>query len=233
MTVARHSFAARAEIDGRQLSDHDILLLELVRARHALAYLKDKLGNDVVRDLLAEDVTEMAATVQAWAQRSAGAWQSASMELVVPGPPAAKFRSWYTGLYARDREKVLRAGHPEHFVNRSSGAGAAEVIENVGETDLPWRIFYEPVDDAELPVAWNPDYPVRFASQLRDQDGQLAGYTLHEGRDADDGMHLRMTTVLPTAAPAQLAQRHLSHYAIEFRNWTRAAWLEVEETKNS
>lgn len=86
----------------------------------------------------------MTAQVQAWARDSDGAWQSASMVLVVSGPPAADFRRWYGELFACDRQRVLRAGHPEHFVNRSWGAGSAEVIENVGETDLPWRIFYEP-----------------------------------------------------------------------------------------
>ena len=65
---------------------------------------------------------------------------------------------------------------------------------------------------------------MRFASQLRDGDGQLIGYTLHEGPDAEDGMHLRMRTVLPAAAPQELARRHLHHYAIEFRNWTEVAW---------
>ena len=42
------------------------------------------------------------------------------------------------------------------------------------------------------------------------------GYTLHQGGDADDGMHLRMTTVLAAAAPQEVTQRHLHHYAIEF-----------------
>ena len=229
MSLREAEFAARAQLGDRQLSDDEILRLELDRARHALAYLKDKLGNDAVRDLLAEDVAQMTAQVRAWTRDSAGAWQSASMELVVPGPPAADFHRWYSELFARDRQQVLRAGHPEHFVNRSSGAGSAEVIENVGETELPWRISYEPVHDAELPVAWDPDHPVRFASQLRDPDGQLMGYTLHAGRDADDGMHLRMTTVLPAAAPQDIARRHLHHYAIEFRNWAQVAWRELGE----
>ena len=233
MSLQVSHFIARAEIAGRQLSDDDILRLELERARHALAYLKEKLGNDAVRELLREDAAEMTAQVRAWTSDSVGAWQSASMELVVSGPPAADFHRWYAELFARDRQHVLRAGHPEHFVNRSSGAGSAEVIENVGETELPWRISYEPVDDAELPVAWDADHPVRFASQLRDPDGQLMGYTLHEGRDADDGMHLRMTTVLPEAAPPEVARRHLHHYAIEFRNWAQVAWRELNEERSS
>ena len=229
MSAADAGFRARAGLPGGPLTDADILRLELGRARHALAYLKARLGNDRMRDLAADDTAVMTSQVQAWMRESAGAWQSASMELVVSGPPAAAFKQWYADLFARDRQEILRAGHPEHFVNHSSGSGGVEVIENVGETDLPWRIFYEPVDDAELPVPWDPGYPVRFASQLRGPDGQLTGYTLHAGRDADDGMHLRMTTVLPARAPAELAERHLCHYAIEFRNWAEAAWRELNE----
>ena len=176
MSAADTGFHARAGLPGGLLTDADILRLELDRARHALAYLKARLGNDRMRDLVADDTTVMSSQVQAWMRESAGAWQSASMELVVSGPPAAIFKAWYADLFARDRQEILRAGHPEHFVNHSSGAGGAEVIENVGETDLPWRICYEPVADAELPVPWDCDHPVRFASQLRDPDGQLMGY---------------------------------------------------------
>lgn len=227
MSLQTTGFTASARHDGSRVSGSEISRFELERARHALAYLKEKLGNDAVRDLLDEDFTRMTAEVSSWLDDSGGEWRSASVELIVSGPPAADFRRWYGETFRGDRQPVLRAGHPEHFVIRSEGAAGAEVIENIGETDLPWRVHYEPVDDADLPVDWRPEYPVRFASQLRDQDGRRVGFTMHEGSDESDGMHLRMTTVLPAATPDEVLHRHLRHYLIEFRNWTEAAWGEL------
>ncbi len=221
-------FTAWARHETSKFTDGDISSFELDRARHALAYLKDKLGNDAIRDLLADDVAQMTAEAKSWLDASKGEWRSKWIELIVTGPPAADFYRWYGQMFANDRQELLRAAHPEHFVNRSTGSASAEVIENVGETELPWRISYEPIDDADLPVGWQPDYPVRFASQLRDQNGVQIGFTLHEGRDDPDGMHLRMTTVLPVATPDLLFHHHLRHYAIELRNWTQFAWSELE-----
>ena len=42
-------------------------------------------------------------------------------------------------------------------------------------------------------------------------------------KDADDGMHIRLTITLPQAAPAGLVRGHLEHFAVEFSNWTRHA----------
>lgn len=42
-----------------------------------------------------------------------------------------------------------------------------------------------------------------------------------------------MTTVLPAAAPREVAQRHLHHYAIEFRNWAAVAQRELSKEAGS
>ena len=54
-------FMAAALADGRHLSDQDIRDEELARARHALAYLKTRIGDERMRDLLADDVATMTA----------------------------------------------------------------------------------------------------------------------------------------------------------------------------
>lgn len=48
---------------------------------------------------------------------------------------------------------------------------------------------------------------------------------MRQSRDEDDGLHLQFTTFLPKAAPPALVRRHLNHFAIELRNWTRAALI--------
>ena len=233
-TAAAHDqgFPARAIIAGAApATNDDIDAWELDRARHALVYLKQKLGNEALRDLLREDLARMTAQVRAWVQASGGAWQTGSVELIVPGPGAQEFRAWYDAAMADAREPELRAGHPEHFVSHPQAAGTIEVVENVGETEWPWRVFYRSLPpDAAYPSAWDPRYPVHFGAELVDAEGRRVGFSMRELRDADDGLHLKLTSHLPAAAPRELMRRHLHHFSIEYRNWARFAWLQAGRT---
>ena len=224
-------FEVVAQLNGLRLRQRDIRDEELERARHALAYLKSRIGDASMLDLLASDIDLMTRRVAKWVEASEGRWQTDFAELIVPGPSAASFHQWYNEAMGERREAMLRAGHPEHFVLRPSDAGI-EVIENVGETDLPWHVHYRPLPDDAFPLPWDAHYPVRFGAELVDRDGTRVGYTMHQSRDADDGMHLRLRTLLPEAAPRSLVDRHLRHFAIEFTNWTCAAWHEDERTSS-
>ena len=222
MTGARE-FRAVAVMGNRHLDDRGIRDAELDRARHALAYLKGRLGNDAMRRLLDDDLNTMAAEVRGWVQVSHGAWQGASIQLIVPGPSARAFQDWYVAAMAGGREAELRAGHPEHFISHPM-PGLVEVVENVGETELPWRVFYRALpEDFAFPMAWDPAYALHYGMEIVDAVGLRVGFSMRQSRDEADGLHLQCTTFLPRAAPSELVRRHLNHFAIEFRNWSRAA----------
>ena len=85
-------FHTAVAIGGETLAQQDIRDLELARARHALAYLKQKLGNDAMRQLLDDDLRAMMAKVRGWVEMSAGVWQSGTVTLTVPGPSASAFQ---------------------------------------------------------------------------------------------------------------------------------------------
>jgi len=144
--VTTDGFTSRALLSDGALDDRAIRDEELARARHAFAYLKDRIGNSGMRELLATDIASTTAQAREWVERSRGRWRTGQVELV-------------------------------------------------------------------------------------DHGGVRVGYTMHQGRDAEDGMHLLLRTLLPEAAPQELVDRHLRHFAIEFTNWTRAAWLEAKEAK--
>ena len=219
-------FQASASMAERHLSDRDIRDAELERARHALAYLKGKLGNTAMRALIADDLEAMRATVRGWVEASGGAWQTASLELTVPGPSAQEFQDWYVDAMARGREAELRAGHPEHFVSHPL-VDRVEVVENIGETALPWRVFYRALpSDFAFPLPWDAAYALHYGMEILDADGLRVGFSMRQSRDIEDGLRLKFTTVLPKAAPPDLPLRHLNHFAIEFRNWTRASLIE-------
>ena len=218
-------FGARALIAGRTFDDAAIRGIELTRARRALAYLKAKIGNAAMRDLLKDDVSQTQARNRAWVEASGGRWKSGSLELVVPGPGAAAFHGYFMTMMKEDRQPELRAGHPEHFMNVPLGPHA-EVIENVGQDDLPWFIrldFTSP--DAEFPAPWDPTYPAehRLGAFINDADGLRIGSAIHEMRDTEDGLHVKLTIILPDAAPDHFIEGHLQHFAVEFRNWTSGA----------
>ena len=221
-------FLAQAIIAGELLTNEDILRAELGRARHALAYLKAKLGNEAMRDLLRDDLAAMTARARGWVEASGGAWQTVSVELRLPGPTAKGFYEWYDQAMSNAWEPELRAGHPEHFVSHPGAAGTIEVVENIGATELPWRVFYRSLPEgADYPSAWDPSYPVHFGAEILDSDGLRVGFSMRQLRDADDGLHLKLTSHLPAAAPRELMRRHLTHFSIEYRNWARFAWLKA------
>ena len=216
-------FRAVSVIGDERLDNYGIRNAELDRARHALAYLKGKLGNDAMRLLLDDDLQAMAAQVRSWVEASWGMWQSGSIRLTVPGPSAQAFQDWYVAAMEGGWEADLRAGHPEHFVSHPL-QGLIEVVENIGETELPWRVFYRALPgDFAFPMAWDASYALHYGMEIVDADGLRVGFSMRQSRDEEDGLHLQFTTFLPKAAPSALVRRHLNHFAIEFRNWTRAA----------
>ena len=200
-----------------------IATLELTRAKGALAFLKAKIGNDGMRVLLADEMRQSADRTTGWVNASRGEWHSGALELVVPGPSAAAFHGFFMHLMRDDMQLELRAAHPDHFMNMPLGP-RAEVIENVGEDDIPWFIGLEFTQDAaRFPTTWDDSYPERLGAIIRNLDDVIIGSAMHEMKDAIDGTHIRLTITLPKAAPEQLVRGHLEHFAVEFGNWTRHA----------
>lgn len=213
------AFHTVATAEGETLTQHDIRSHEIDRARRALAYLKAKIGDEAMRSLLDDDIARMTRTVRDWVAASQGRWRSASVTLALPGPGAEAFRDWYADIVAEGRSDAMRAGHPEHYLNTPQPDGI-EVIEPIGETEWPWHIRYRTVDpEADLPVPWPGDFPVRFAAEIVDMGDVRVGYSLRALRDVEDGMEMRLITCLPDATPDAVVSRHLHHFMIEYRNW--------------
>lgn len=217
------AIAAMASMAGATLSDPGIRDLELARARHALVYLKARLGNERMRALLAEDAAAMGARARAWLAESAGRWRPMSTDLSVPGCTARQFQRWYAEAVRTGRDDELLAGHPEHFLNHPDD-GVVEVIENIGETELPWHVTYRPRPAAaSWPIEWDEEFPVRFGASIHDNEGTLIGYSMRQARDLPGGLQLRVTALLPSAVPDEILTRHGRHLTIEYRNWIALA----------
>lgn len=109
-------------------------------------------------------------------------------------------------------------------MNHPTGPRHAEVIENLGETELPWHIFLDFTDASFVfPTAWDSSYTNAFGAVIKDRDGLHTSSAMHELRDGDAGLDVKLTIHLPNAAPEALVDGHLRHFSIEFRNWTEIA----------
>lgn len=219
------SFEVSASLDGERLTGDDILRLELVRSRRALAYLKQKLGRAAILELLREDLDASAAQVAGWARASAGRWATGVVTIELPGLPAGQFERWFMDMIRRDDEPTLRAAHPDHFLNHPRPDAPAEVIENVGEDELPWHILLTfHGTETEFPTPWDHGFTHGFGVRITGRDGTPVGSAMHELRDGANGMIAKLTIHLPAAAPSHLVRGHLRHFSIEFRNWAEMAY---------
>ena len=219
--------AAVIRLGDATLFDDDLGQLELARARHALAYLQGRLGHEAMFALLGGDTETMDERVRGWIADSDGQWRTMTADLVVPGCSAGAFQRWYAGTVAAGRDDKLRAGHPEHFVNHPHGE-LIDVVENIGETELPWHVTYRSRPaEAAWPAGWDERFPVRFGAEILGNAGVVVGYSMRQARDEAGGLHLRATAFLPAAVPGHLLERHGRHLAIEYRNWIALAASEL------
>ncbi len=220
------SYTVTARIEDEVLNSDDILNMEMVRARRSLAFLKQKIGNDAMRVLLKEELDATTARAGEWMEASGGEWISGALLMETPGPSAAYLSNWLVTKMKNREEAVLRAGHPDHCVNHPV-EGGVEVITNVGGDDKPWHVFWKMVgEETAFPTAWDSSYTERFGVFLTDRNHRRIGSAMYEFRDLPNGLGVKLTIHLPSAAPAQLVRGHLHHFSIEYRNWTMAALAE-------
>ncbi|MFE3877001.1 hypothetical protein ACFXPX_21735 [Kitasatospora sp. NPDC059146] len=203
-------------LDGVPQPREAVLAWELDRARAALHLLKQRLGDDRMRELLTPYTAEADAALTTWAHASRGRWRTAVTELTATGIDATRFLAWWQGrLRAGDRTALL-AANPEHYLADST-ADRVEIIETLGTT--PTRFFLRFHDDVPVPTT----FPTHIAGTGTLADGTEILRVLHEFADTPAGLRIRLTVQFPEAAPDHLPTGHQWHFACEFTNWLRAA----------
>ncbi|MER7850003.1 hypothetical protein ABTZ03_39400 [Kitasatospora sp. NPDC096077] len=207
-------------LDGTPQPREAVLTWELDRARAALHLLKQRLGDDRMRELLTPDTTAADTALTAWAHASAGRWRTAVTELTATGIDATRFLTWWQGrLQAGDRPALL-AANPEHYLADSTG-DRVEIIETIGTT--PTHFFLHFHDDVPITTPDATTFPTRIGGTGTLADGTEVLRVMHEFADTPNGLHIRLTVQFPEAAPDLLPTGHQWHFACEFTNWLQAA----------
>ena len=213
-------------------SDHDITTLELARAQRCLEILKTKLGHEKLKELFQNEMNEVTALSEKWADDSNGEWKSDFVIMYMPKISTNEFLTYFEGMVATGQEELLRFAHPDHIINVISDSGEAEVIENVGEFEYPWHAYLKlGAFDYTMPLSADKNYPHALAAPVKSVNGKTILYVAHEFRDFENGMEVKLSIAIPKTAPDHLLVGHLRHFSVEWRNWYYAAMKSLESNQ--
>lgn len=199
----------------------DVRRWELQRSHDALMLLKERIGDERMRELLADDLRASDEVMRTAADSSGGRWRSAVTEMRAEGITAEEFLTWWRASLAGGDRVALLSANPEHYL-ADSRDGVVEIVETIGSG--PLRFFLTFHDGVEIADEGWEDYPVRIGGTGRLSDGTEIARVMHEFADGPDGgLRIRLTIQFPAAAPEHVFTGHQWHFACEFLNWLTAA----------
>lgn len=129
-------FKVTAFIDGKEVSEIEILRKELERAHIALAVLKEKLGHEKIEELLKDDMAEMDEKLAKAADENNGELVCSQTTLRVQGLKSAE----YFKAFRSFKEDVNWRAMPEHYLIHD-GENGRHIIETCGCWDKPVNMY--------------------------------------------------------------------------------------------
>jgi len=199
------------------LDDRPILHFELTSARRALRLLKSKLGRERLLELLQDEITKSDAFMHLALQQSVGQQASGTVQLRAHGISAAAFGRWLGAAF--DREDVMLAAHPEHYVV-DNVPGRPQIVETLG--DSVCSFFMVGWKESEQPASQGAATEGRRSS-LTLADGTVFGWVSTLFEEVPGGFVATLTVTLPSSCAPELVDQHLEHFAVEFHSWILAA----------
>lgn len=199
------------------LDDQPINHFELTSARRALRLLTSKLGRERLLELLKDEITEADAFMHQALNRSAGQQASGTVQLRAHGISAAAFGRWLAASF--DREDVMLAAHPEHYVVHNV-PGRPHIVETLGE--YVCSFFMAEWTESGQPTSQGAATQGRRSS-LTLADGTVFGWVSTLFEEVPDGFIATLTVTLPSSCAPELVDQHLEHFAVEFHSWILAA----------
>jgi hypothetical protein len=205
---------------------------ELQHARRVLAQLKAAIGRQGLLELLSPDIKLGVDFLGEMAERSKGELKPATTMLAVKGLKATDFLHWLDGQF--DKEAVMLAAEPDHFVIAPNETARVTIVETLGE--YVCQIHLPPYDGA---ATWDEavvnellpesEYQFRRIARITLPDGTLVGRMLTQFGDTPEGFNASLTAYFPATCPEGVFEHHRQHLAVEFRNWIVAAASEVAQ----
>ncbi|MGN1381475.1 MAG: hypothetical protein ACI4W2_01515 [Eubacterium sp.] len=199
------------QIDGISLED----------ARPLLAETKEKLGREKIQELYRE---ELLAGDEMWHEiasksRTKENLQQKIVEVHAKGISIYQFMM-VNGSLAKENNLYLPSMvHPEHYSFEARG-GEQIIIERFGMYKYPAYMHLIPAKDGYRPIPVDEDTTmvmVGYTTLMHDEsDTKLVG--MHQFKECDDGLKVKLGVFLPEAAPKEMLEGHQWHLMVEFNN---------------
>lgn len=203
---------------------------DLAALREQVMARKVALGHDAIRARLCRDLAVSDILGRAMARLSRGRRRFSVIDILSSEGSAEGFARWFEDVARRDREDVMIAAAPEHYLIATDAAGRQEVIETNGGAPAPARFLIDYADLSSLRSKADPAFPVQVAGVARASRGTAIGGVRHQFRDEGPGFRARLTVEFPWFIMSSVIRGHRWHLACEFSHWIRTY---VAETRSA
>lgn len=192
----------------------------IAQEREQLADAKLKAGEEQMRQLVAGDLllSDQASALAAMPKQ----WAVSQIEIESSLGTAEGFAEWFGDALARDDQRAMLVACPDHYVLRTQGANGQEVIEETGGALVVSHFTIDYSQPPNLPVAIDPEFPVRLIGPAVNEAGTQIGGVCHQFRTLPQGFRLRLAVFFPATLPFWTVTEHRWHLACEFENWVTA-----------
>lgn len=205
---------------GTEVSSHEILQMEVKRARYMMAMLMEKLGAEGMAELFAPEIAAHESETKQWALRANGRYTQSVAQAHIAAGNGAEFIDWFWSSYAGPDGLAMLRAHPEHLGALSLPDGRVGILEVPGHTTSPALLRLRRLDEWNgIPIELDSGMPHRMMGRVESADGETLGYLLHQFRDTSAGFHAKLEIYWPSSAPAQLIRGHSDHLIVEWNNW--------------
>lgn len=217
------------DLNGKAYTREDIKSLNLEDAQEVLACAKERLGRDKIRSIYAEDLEKGDAMWKDIAASSPSRknLQAGIVEVEAKGITLEQFMLCNQGLAKSNNLYLPSKMHPEHYSFEAGPGGTQTIIETFGMYKYPACLHLEPCVDGYCPIREDADTVmsmVGYTKLMSDgTDTKIIG--MHQFKQKDDGIKVKLGVFLPEAAPKEIIEGHKWHLMVEFNNALQsAAW---------
>lgn len=188
---------------------------------------KQNLGHHGLRALLRRELALSDIIARIIARLSRGKRRYSVIEILSPTGRAEDFAQWFQDVARFNREDVMIAALPEHYLIATDALGRQEVIETNGGAPMVARFFVDYSDLSSLRSVPDPSYAVQVAGVARAPNGTAIGGVRHQFRNENGGFRAKLLVEFPMLITPSVISGHRWHLACEFSNWIRQFLMET------
>lgn len=142
------------------------------------------------------------------------------MEVEARGITLKQFMVFNQSLARRNDLTLPSMIHPEHYSFEAGPGGEQIIIETFGMYGDPTWMHLIPGKDFYRPIPLDHDTTMSMVgyTHLMSDNTNTKLIGMHQFKDWDEGLRVKLGVFLPEAAPRDMLEGHKWHLAVEFNN---------------